>query len=58
MAKKQEPAQDDSDGPATPARASLADTGTPAPSKPAPGARPVRNSTGRHARPTGKQNKR
>jgi preprotein translocase subunit SecF len=31
---------------------------TPAPSKPAPGARPARHSAGRHARPTGKQNKR
>jgi preprotein translocase subunit SecF len=41
-----------------PARASFADTGTPAPSKPAPGARPVRQSAGRHARPSGKQNKR
>ncbi|UMB67732.1 protein translocase subunit SecF [Mycobacterium paraterrae] len=31
---------------------------TPPPSKPAPGARPARNPAGRHARPTGKQNKR
>jgi preprotein translocase subunit SecF len=38
--------------------ASLAGTGEPAPSKPAPGARPARHSSGRHARPTGKQNKR
>jgi preprotein translocase subunit SecF len=43
---------------AAPARASVVDTGEPAPSKPAPGARPVRPSAGRHARPTGKQNKR
>jgi preprotein translocase subunit SecF len=41
-----------------PARSSFVATGEPAPSKPAPGARPVRPSTGRHARPTGKQNKR
>jgi preprotein translocase subunit SecF len=41
-----------------PARASFADTGQSAPSKPAPGARPVRQPAGRHARPTGKQNKR
>jgi preprotein translocase subunit SecF len=40
------------------ARASLVDSGEPAPSKPAPGARPVRHSAGRHARPTGKPNKR
>ncbi len=45
--------------PAAPARSSVVDTGRePAPSKPAPGARPVRQSAGRHARPTGKQNKR
>src|SRR6185437_8806057 len=37
-------------------RASFADT--PAPSKPAPGARPARHAAGRHSRPTGKQNKR
>jgi preprotein translocase subunit SecF len=37
------------------ARASFA---TPAPSKPAPGAKPARHSAGRHSRPTGKQNKR
>jgi preprotein translocase SecF subunit len=43
---------------AAPARASVVATGEPAPSKPAPGARPVRQSAGRHARPTGKQNKR
>ncbi|OBK40115.1 protein-export membrane protein SecF [Mycobacterium sp. 1245111.1] len=36
-------------------RASFA---TPAPSKPAPGARPARHAAGRHSRPTGKQNKR
>ena len=40
------------------ASASLAATGKAAPSKPAPGARPVRQPAGRHARPTGKQNKR
>jgi preprotein translocase subunit SecF len=43
---------------AAPARASFAAAGETAPSKPAPGARPVRSSAGRHARPTGKQNKR
>jgi preprotein translocase subunit SecF len=41
-----------------PARASFVDKGESAPSKPAPGARPVRQPAGRHARPTGKQNKR
>ena len=53
--------QSDDDGPtesSAPARASFVDTGESAPSKPAPGARPVRQSAGRHARPTGKQNKR
>jgi preprotein translocase subunit SecF len=40
------------------ASASFAATGEAAPSKPAPGARPVRQSAGRHTRPTGKQNKR
>ena len=40
------------------ARESVVASGEPAPSKPAPGARPVRPSAGRHARPTGKQNKR
>jgi preprotein translocase subunit SecF len=49
---------DESTESSAPARASLVDTGTSAPSKPAPGARPVRQSAGRHARPTGKQNKR
>ncbi|WIM88529.1 protein translocase subunit SecF [Candidatus Mycobacterium wuenschmannii] len=39
-------------------RASAVDSGTPAPSKPVPGARPARHSAGRHSRPTGKQNKR
>ena len=59
-AEKQAPAssESDDDEPAKPARASLAGTGEAAPSKPAPGARPVRHSAGRHARPTGKQNKR
>jgi preprotein translocase subunit SecF len=53
-------ARDESDDaePSKPARASVADTGETPPSKPAPGARPARNSAGRHARPTGKQNKR
>jgi preprotein translocase subunit SecF len=49
---------DDEDGPTERASASLAPTGQAAPTKPAPGARPVRQSGGRHARPTGKQNKR
>jgi preprotein translocase subunit SecF len=48
----------DEDGPTERASASLAATGEAAPSKPAPGARPARQSAGRHARPTGKQNKR
>jgi len=42
----------------SPKSAPAAVAATPPPSKPAPGARPVRNSAGRHARPTGKQNKR
>jgi preprotein translocase subunit SecF len=41
-----------------PARSSFVAADESAPSKPAPGARPVRTSTGRHTRPTGKQNKR
>ena len=49
---------DDDEGSTERASASLASTGKAAPSKPAPGARPVRQSAGRHARPTGKQNKR
>jgi preprotein translocase subunit SecF len=49
---------DDDEGSTEPASASPAATGEAAPSKPAPGARPVRQSAGRHARPTGKQNKR
>jgi preprotein translocase subunit SecF len=48
----------DEDGRTEEASASLAATGKAAPSKPAPGARPARQSAGRHARPTGKQNKR
>jgi preprotein translocase subunit SecF len=48
----------DEDGRTEQASASLAATGKAAPSKPAPGARPVRQPAGRHARPTGKQNKR
>jgi preprotein translocase subunit SecF len=39
-------------------RASFAATADPAPNKPAPGARPVRQSAGRHARPSGKRDKR
>jgi preprotein translocase subunit SecF len=46
------------DEPPEQASASIAATGEAAPSKPAPGARPVRQSAGRHARPTGKRNKR
>ncbi len=50
------------DGPSEPAqaksRASFAATADPAPNKPAPGARPVRQSAGRHARPSGKRDKR
>jgi preprotein translocase subunit SecF len=57
-AKGQEDDDSESTESSAPARASLVDTGTSAPSKPAPGARPVRQSAGRHARPTGKQNKR
>jgi len=54
-----EPGDDESgDSPGPAARTSLVNTGEPAPNKPAPGARPVRHSAGRHARPTGKQNKR
>ena len=49
---------DEPSEPSAPAKASVVDTGQAAPSKPAPGARPVRNSAGRHARPTGKRNKR
>jgi preprotein translocase subunit SecF len=44
------------DEPAKPSAAALAASGSPAPSKPAPGARPVRPGAGRH-RPTGKRNK-
>jgi preprotein translocase subunit SecF len=51
-------ASGDEDGRTEQASASLAATGKAAPTKPAPGARPVRQSAGRHARPTGKQNKR
>ena len=49
---------DDDDGSTGRASASFAATGEAAPSKPAPGARPARQSAGRHGRPTGKQNKR
>jgi len=47
-------AEESGDEPAAKASASLAATGEAAPSKPAPGARPV----GRQGRPTGKRNKR
>ncbi len=56
--KGHDPGVDESTASSTPARASSVTTSEPAPSKPAPGARPVRQSAGRHARPTGKQNKR
>jgi preprotein translocase subunit SecF len=46
------------DEPPEQASASIAATGEAAPSKPAPGARPARQSAGRHSRPTGKRNKR
>jgi preprotein translocase subunit SecF len=53
---------DESDEPSEPAeaktRASFAATAEPAPNKPAPGARPVRQSAGRHGRPSGKRDKR
>jgi preprotein translocase subunit SecF len=50
-----EPADDE---PADQSTATLAATGSAAPSKPAPGARPVRPASGRHARPSGKRNQR
>jgi preprotein translocase subunit SecF len=50
------------DGPSEPAqaksRAPFPATADPAPNKPAPGARPARQSAGRHARPSGKRDKR
>jgi preprotein translocase subunit SecF len=46
------------DEPAEQTGASFAATGDAAPNKPAPGARPARQSAGRHTRPTGKRNKR
>jgi preprotein translocase subunit SecF len=46
------------DGPEEQTTASVAASVTAAPSKPAPGARPVRRTGGRPARPTGKRNKR
>jgi preprotein translocase SecF subunit len=49
---------DDEDGRTEQPSAPLAATGKAAPSKPAPGARPARQAAARHARPTGKQNKR
>jgi preprotein translocase subunit SecF len=57
-ARATEDAEPDDATPSATAGASIADTGTPPPSKPAPGARPARHSAGRHTRPTGKQNKR
>ena len=60
-AKAEEPqtrADTADDEPPEDASASFAATGEAAPSKPAPGARPVRHSGGRRARPTGKRNKR
>ena len=45
---------DDENGSTEPASASLAATAKAPPSKPAPGARPARQSAGRHSRPTGK----
>jgi preprotein translocase subunit SecF len=61
-AEKQEPTQapdlSDDATESKPTRAAVAETGGTPPSKPAPGARPARQSAGRHARPTGKQNKR
>jgi preprotein translocase subunit SecF len=64
--KGQAPAESVGDGPdelSEPAdaktRTSFAATGgDPAPNKPAPGARPVRQSAGRHGRPSGKRDKR
>jgi len=47
-----------SEPPQAKTRASFAATAEPAPNKPAPGARPVRQSAGRHARPSGKRDKR
>jgi preprotein translocase subunit SecF len=52
-AKRRDSTSEESSEPAPRAAAA-----TPPPSKPAPGARPARNPAGRHARPTGKQNKR
>jgi preprotein translocase subunit SecF len=53
---------DEPDEPSEPAqakaRASFAAAADPAPNKPAPGARPARLSAGRHARPSGKRDKR
>jgi preprotein translocase subunit SecF len=60
-AKAEEPqtrADTADDEPPEDASASFAATGEAAPSKPAPGARPARQSAGRRARPTGKRNKR
>src|ERR1700757_4233421 len=54
--KDQPRAESADDEPRKQSRAPLAATGSTAPSKPAPGARPVRPGSGRH-RPTGKRNK-
>jgi preprotein translocase subunit SecF len=54
---QERPEPDDEQSP-TPSRASFAATGDAAPSKPAPGAGRARHSAGRHARPSGKRNKR
>jgi preprotein translocase subunit SecF len=56
--KNRVPAAPAKDEPGEPSTATVA-AGGPAPAnKPAPGARPARQSSGRHARPTGKRNKR
>jgi preprotein translocase subunit SecF len=54
----EKPARSEPDDDEPPKRVRVARTETPPPSKPAPGARPTRHNAGRHARPTGKQNKR
>src|ERR1700756_2036699 len=54
--KDQPRAESADDEPRKQSRAPLAATGSTTPSKPAPGARPVRPGSGRH-RPTGKRNK-
>jgi preprotein translocase subunit SecF len=57
-AQAQSESADDEDESPTPSRASFAATGDAPPSKPAPGAGRARHSAGRHARPSGKRNKR